>query len=556
MDPQRSYRPLPILALTILSVSFAAASSAAAPAPPPKLSKVTSVRYWSLGEMTRVAIEVSSDFKFHAERLSNPDRLFFDIKGAKPAMAEKQMHIIEVGDTLLRKIRIAEVQPGTTRVVLDLEDHSPAAEYTTTQLTNPDRLMVEVKLKDIPAPPSTSLTASQRVRSAPTAPIAPDLLAHVAVGNNVANSAANTPLPVFAPAGENNKVENTKFSVESSPKPKARDFIAPSDHPAPRLEITHDLIAAPALASAARPLVYSYPKSGTGIWPGTEYVAPTHVPSAKLNAKTTERPSPAVPPVGPVAPQPAPLAAKRNSSGDRSLTRALGLKLGKVVLDPGHGGTDVGTQGPSGYYEKDLVLDVALRLGALITERMGSEVVYTRDDDRFIPLEQRTRIANEHKADLFLSIHANSSPVRNVSGVETYYLNFTTSRNALDLAARENAGSGHTIYDLKELLQKIALKDKVDESREFANRIQSSLYSISAKSNANTQDRGLKRAPFIVLIGASMPSVLAEIGFLTNPADESLLKKEEHRQKIAEALYKGIASYAETLSHFTVAQGR
>jgi N-acetylmuramoyl-L-alanine amidase len=232
------------------------------------------------------------------------------------------------------------------------------------------------------------------------------------------------------------------------------------------------------------------------------------------------------------------------------------LKLGTIVLDPGHGGQDGGTRGPSGYFEKDLVLDVTLRLGALLTQRLGSEVVYTRDDDTFIPLEQRTHIANDHKADLFLSIHANSSPVRSVSGVESYYLNFSTSRTAMDLASRENAGSGHTIFDLRELIQKIALKDKIEESREFANDIQNSLYSISAKSNAAAQNRGLKRAPFVVLIGASMPSVLAEIGFLTNPADEAMLRTEQHRQKIAEALYKGVASYVETLSHFQVAQSR
>src|SRR5215471_14544923 len=264
----------------------------------PKLSKVTSVRYWSLGEMTRVAIEVSSDFKFHAERLSTPDRLFFDIRGARPAMAEKQMHIIDVGDSLVRKIRIAEVQPGTTRVVLDLEDHSPAAEYTTTQLSNPDRLVVEVKLKDTPAPPSTSLTASRRVHSAPTAPIEPDLLARVVTNN---------PLPVFAPP-----------VIDPLPKPMARAFTAPPDHPSPRFEAIPEVIAPPATTIAARAVIYSFPKSGTGVWPGTEYVA-----ASKRTAKTTERPSPVAPPVGPVTPEPAPLAAKRNSTGDRSLTRAL-----------------------------------------------------------------------------------------------------------------------------------------------------------------------------------------------------------------------------------------
>jgi len=199
-------------------------------------------------------------------------------------------------------------------------------------------------------------------------------------------------------------------------------------------------------------------------------------------------------------------------------------------------------------------LDVAKRLGALIEQRMGSEVIYTRTDDTFVPLERRTEIANEAKADLFLSIHANSSPMRSAAGVETYYLSFTTSRTALDLAARENAGSEETLYDLQDLLQKIALKDKVEESREFATRIQSALYSMSARANPRSRDRGVKKAPFVVLIGASMPSVLAEIGFISNAHDENIMRREEYRQRIAEALYKGLSNYAGTLSHFQVAQ--
>ncbi len=138
--------------------------------------------------------------------------------------------------------------------------------------------------------------------------------------------------------------------------------------------------------------------------------------------------------------------------------------------------------------------------------------------------------------------------------MEAYYLNFTTSRTALDVATRENARSERSVFDLREVLQKIALKDKIDESREFAARLDASLYGLSSKSNPGAKNRGVKKAPFVVLIGASMPSVLAEIGFLTNAGDEALLKKPEHRQKIAEALYKGVANYAETLSHFQVAK--
>jgi len=250
---------------------------------------------------------------------------------------------------------------------------------------------------------------------------------------------------------------------------------------------------------------------------------------------------------------PEPKAAARNATGDRSLTRVLGLKLGRVVLDPGHGGHDVGTHGPSGLYEKDLVLDISQRLATLIQDRLGSEVLLTRNDDTFVPLEGRTKIANDYKADLFLSIHANSSPVKSVTGVETYYLNFTTSRSALDVASRENAATGSSIFDLKDVLEKIALRDKIDESREFASRLQTSLYTLT-KAGAATKNRGVKKAPFVVLIGAQMPSVLAEIGFLTNASDEALMRKNEHRQKIAEALYKGIAAYAETLSQLQVAK--
>ncbi len=276
-------------------------------------------------------------------------------------------------------------------------------------------------------------------------------------------------------------------------------------------------------------------------------------PAPSIAASIPASPSASI--IPPARPEPSvPLPAKRNTNGDRSLTRVLGLKLGRVVLDPGHGGHDAGTHGPSGLFEKDVVLDVAQRLGALIEARLGSEVIYTRSDDTFIPLEERTQIANDRKADLFLSIHANSSPYRAVAGVETYYLNFTTSRAALDLAARENASSARSVFDLRELLQKIALKDKIDESREFAARVETSLYGVSSKSNPNAKNRGVKKAPFVVLIGASMPSVLAEIGFLTNAGDEALLRKPEHRQKIAEALYKGVASYADTLSHFQVAK--
>jgi len=223
------------------------------------------------------------------------------------------------------------------------------------------------------------------------------------------------------------------------------------------------------------------------------------------------------------------------------------------VIDPGHGGHDKGSIGPGGLLEKELVLDVAQRLGKLIEDRLGSEVIYTRDDDKFIPLESRTELANENKADLFLSIHANSSPYPSVSGVETYYLNFSSTREAMDLASRENAGSQKSIHELGDIIEKITKHDKAEESREFAGKMQTALYSAAVRSNAAARNRGVKKAPFVVLIGATMPSILAEIGFVSNSREEALLKRPDHRQKLAEALYNGLSRYAETLSHFQVA---
>jgi N-acetylmuramoyl-L-alanine amidase len=242
-----------------------------------------------------------------------------------------------------------------------------------------------------------------------------------------------------------------------------------------------------------------------------------------------------------------PLASE---NGSRSLTRALGLKVNRIVIDAGHGGHDDGTIGPHGVLEKDVVLDVALRLARLVEQKLGAEVVLTRSDDTFIPLRDRTAIANDRKADLFLSIHANSSPAPEVAGTETFYLNFTNVTGSLDVAARENAGSDKTVGELKDLIQSITLNDKIEESHTFAQDIQNSIDAQALRSNAAARNRGVKRAPFIVLIGASMPSVLAEIGFLSNSRDESNLAKPEYRQKVAEALYKGLAQYSQSLSHF------
>lgn len=472
---------------------------------------VTAVRFWSLGDVTRIAVETDGDFEVRSDRLTNPDRIFFDLTGTKPVIGPKFLTVIPVSDHFLRQIRVAQPQPNTTRVVLDLAGD---AETTITRLDNPKRLMIEVR-----TPPGL-------------------LIAKKPAGEPVA--VVPEPLPPI-------QVERPPFRPPAAvPASKRAQQVALLDPPAMVVAPAHSSALAVAGSVKLPPPPPDYRASSPTVLakPSLPPVPPPAMPAATAPLTATISPSPAENST----------PAKRNSSGDHSMIRVLGLKVGRIVLDPGHGGHDTGTVGPEGLREKDLVLDVTKRLGALISERMGSEVVYTRSDDTFIPLERRTEIANESKADLFLSIHANSSPLRSAAGVETYYLNFTTSKAALDLAARENAGAEKTIYELQDLLEKIALKDKVEESREFATRIESALYTLSVKTNTHAKDRGVKKAPFVVLIGASMPSVLAEIGFISNAHDEGSMKRGEYRQRIAEALYKGLSGYANTLSHFQVAR--
>jgi len=226
------------------------------------------------------------------------------------------------------------------------------------------------------------------------------------------------------------------------------------------------------------------------------------------------------------------------------LSRQLGLKINRIAIDPGHGGYDTGTRGPQGLLEKDLCLDVALRLGQLIEENIaGAEVIYTRKDDRHVSLEERTSIANAANADLFISIHANSSDFRDARGVETYYLSLAASPQSRELATRENASAQSSLHDLSDLVAKITRNEKIAESRLLAVDIQDTLSQRLQLVSRRETNRGVKQAPFVVLTGANMPAVLSEISFVSNASDESLLLESGQRQRVADGLYRGIAAY-------------
>ncbi len=242
----------------------------------------------------------------------------------------------------------------------------------------------------------------------------------------------------------------------------------------------------------------------------------------------------------------APTEARQNGGGGFSLSRQLGLGVARIVIDPGHGGYDPGAMN-DGLSEADLVLDLALRLEKLLLKQPGVEVVMTRRSNVFVPLEERTAIANREGADLFLSIHANASEDDRVRGIETYFLNFAPNPAAEAIAARENAASARTMRQLPDIVKAIALNNKIDESRDFASLVQASMLDRLKRSNKSVKDLGVKQAPFMVLIGATMPSILAEISFLTNGQEAALLRGGAYRQQIAEALFNGVMRYQRSL---------
>lgn len=468
------------------------------------------IRFWSLGDITRVVVQFDGEFRYKWARLENPPRVFFDLPEARlsiDGMKERgRMRVIPVNDPALKQIRYAENTPGSSRVVLDLAGDY---EFTASQLANPPRLIIEIRG---PAEPDGKVEVSR------TGVVKPD-----------------SPTPVVpAPASSRTTLVG---SSELSPVPVRSAATSPASRP--------PATTLPPATATRSPAETPAPPPATPAVPDRSASEPTILETASA------KPTPGA--VAPREPEPAPVAkpAARSATGQQSLTRALGLKISRIVLDPGHGGKDQGTQGVSGLLEKDLVLDLARRVRALLEERLGCEVVLTRDEDIFIPLEERTAIANRVRADLFISLHANSSPFRLASGPETYYLDFTSSRESMDLAARENASSNKSVSDLQDIVKKIALKDKRDESRDFAARMQRALFkSQAAGSPGKKRNRGVKAAPFIVLVGAEMPSILVEVGFLSNKLEEGSLKKEGYRQSVAEAVYNGLQSYIASLSHF------
>ena len=459
-----------------------------------KAVRVTELEYTSTSDYTRVTVALDDSVQFKSQRIDQPDRIFFDLKNARLS-SRLVGHSLEVGDQFVKRVRVAQYQPRRARIVVETAGR---ANYNASLALNPPRLVIDIH------------------RDASTAD-----------SDSTQESGTDSPA----------RVSNEKpASTESTTKIVAAVEKSP---------VTVDSL--PGVPAAPKKVIVEADEDGDPA--AADEPEPNPAPSIPKHAKSTTSPKSRRRQVASRDMR----ESEPTSSGDRSLIRTLGLRIGKIVIDPGHGGHDVGTIGPNGLFEKDLVLDVSKRLGKLLATRLGAEVVFTRRDDTFIPLETRTAIANQEQADLFVSVHANSSRDPDARGVETYYLNFTSSPEALEVAARENAASDKSIHELQDLVKKIALKEKIEESREFAADVQSSLHSGLAAKNSEIRDRGVKKAPFVVLIGANMPSILAEISFLSNPADEKRLKTPDYRQRVAESLYQGISRYVNSLGGLKVA---
>ena len=445
--------------------------------------RVQKIRTSVTADRTAVIIDLEDSVRYSSGRISNPDRIYFDLHSARLTAGVARANVHVSGD-LLSKVRAAQYQSGVVRVVLDVNG---VADYAVTLTKKPTRLVVELYASAHPTKTAAAETAQNGK-------------------NNASGAAAHV---------EEADLTEANATGQISAKPKLNETVEETGPP----------------VAAATPKAIPEP-SKTSL---TKPVSSRNKPDL---VETSAAPLP-------------------TRDGQSTLTRALGLKIGRIVIDAGHGGHDTGTIGPTGLMEKDLCLDVALRLGKIIEQKLpGADVVLTRSDDTFVPLEERTRMANDAKADLFVSIHANSSPDHGARGVETYYLNLKGSPEAMEVAARENAVSEEGIHDLQDIVAKIARTEKIDESKEFAEDVQDSLAKRIQKTAKPVRNRGVRKAPFVVLIGADMPSILTEISFLSNPSDERLLKKPEHRQQIAEGVFQGVSSYLESLNSMAVNSAR
>jgi len=559
-----------------------------------------SVKRTVVDDLVRVTLEFDGEVTYSQDRIDGPARLFFDMKKTSTAPSLRDA-TLTYPDESVRHIRLGRPKPDITRLVIDL---TGTDSYSVFALYNPYRLTIDLHR-------AKGTQAAQTVLAAKNLDTKPERLASRVSGVSAAHdleperrNIQPRPLPYpMADVPVSTRLVSTDIArdVEADrrlqphplPHPLARVPTAPQVRPRaisraiappplvpgrallPLAMLSVEGVASahiaaafvqkapgvpkPTAATLARntatsPRATSVPAAPTPTRRSLTRIAsetPPPPPSAKKQAgaevaETVDAANSVVPGVPTTLPPPEPPSA--NNGGNYSIARQLGLGVARIVIDPGHGGHDPGALG-SKINESDIVLDVALRLEKMLQAERNFDVLLTRRTDVFIPLEERTAIANREHADLFLSIHANSSRNKQAHGIETYHLNFASNPEAEAVAARENAGAAQTMNHLPEIVKAIALNNKLDESRDFAHMIQESMVGRLKAQNDDMKDLGVKQAPFVVLIGAGMPSVLAEIAFVSNSNEAALLRTGAYRQKIAEALFDAVKKYQRTLKN-------
>ncbi len=481
-------------------VTAPAAATAPAPATPPaspsgpiKIVTIKAIRRSVLPDAVRIIIELDGEVPFHDERIADPARVFLDLPGTRavPTLVDQTIRFDSDGEPV-RQIRIGRHPNNTTRVVLDAADVSS---YSVYPLYGPYRLVIDC------------------IRQGKTTPGA---------------AAASAPV-VPRPLDARDIARSSKMLAKAPAAEPRLPLILPTPAPLTVRRLPPERIA---------PLP-GQPPLAVRLIADARALAPADADGAGASVRLAVEAS---------APSTAGAPATPNMTPGFSIARQLGLGVSRIVIDAGHGGHDPGAKG-KGVTEAEVVLDVALRLEKLLQKLPGIEVILTRRTDDFIELPERTAIANREGADLFLSIHANASPNLQARGIETYFLNFANNLSAAAVAARENANSTQAMGALPDFVKAIALNNKLDESRDLATQVQHAMFERMKGTNKTLKDLGVKQAPFVVLIGAAMPSVLAEISFVTNPQEARLIKTNQYRQKIAESLFDGIRKYQTSLKN-------
>lgn len=467
------------LALALLCAAFGADAADKA--------EIKNIKYEKSSAGVQVIIELSGHPRFIQKSLDNPSRLFFDFKDSRRMSKVKSEILVSV--PALKSIRTSQYDQRTVRIVFDLDEFQS---YDVKKLDKPSRIVIDIKARPVNTAPAQQQPKSVAMADAPKADKAEAIKPDKAKSSNVDSSGAKVGASVATAKAAVTENTAKDAGADNASTAKADDCKAD--------------------AASANPAAIQTDNTEAKTQPIENKSEAKSAPNSKTNARESET-----------------VSQKR-----------------KIVIDAGHGGKDPGAIGPDGLMEKDVVLDVAKRVKRQL-EKQGFDVILTRGKDVYLDLDVRTQIANSRDADLFVSIHANANRNKRIKGIETYMLNWTDDEEAMNVAARENK---ITLKRMKEtrteigmILASLELQNKRDESLMLAHSVQKGMISNVASKYDDIENNGVKQALFYVLVGAKMPSVLAEISYITNKAECKRLRSAAYKDQLAAGISAGIKQY-------------